>query len=396
MHADETPHLNPYAPSMVSSEAATGDDDDSFPEYGIPFSGVIDLPLVRHTRKVSLVTGVILALSFIGILMAGALLASNEWSLAVLTSSAVITGFALWFFIPSQTDRPLLKFNWMQGVTSGLLRKQRLDIRWNGGESEGSFLFPQTGTELEFLNRRGRLFMIRKIPCFIPRQAVAEGLWSHVKGFRAEHVQGKSQQLLNPPLDPSAEPAIVWGAADASFFFDRKKHDFICAAPLRSRWVFVLSVIILGLLLRLPQTGERANAIIVVGMAMFFSGVLWLSVEWRRRDWGSPALPSLRPPKLTEPGPNYQRWIDGNRLLVGYHDAWICVPWEAVQQAVVSPYGIQFSFTPLELDAWFLERGTFREDDWQAIVGHVCSRTNTVVAWGSLRRFVGKAVKRDV
>jgi hypothetical protein len=311
---------------------------------------------------------------------------------AILGIAAALTALAIWAFVHGQTDRPLLRFHWMHGLTDGKLMPHRLDMRWNDGESEGSFQFPKSSTDLDFLNRHGRLFVLRSIPCFIPIQAVSPDLWKYVKAFRPNHsASQKSAESLRHPPAPSPDTAFVWEPAGESFFSDRRRHESVCAAPIWPRMIFVFAIMFLGLLYGTDQPSPGiSRARVAITIVAVFSGVFWLAGELRRRGWLSSRSPSISLRKSVEPAPNYSRWIDSRRLLVGYDDAWICVAWAAVQQATISAYAIQFSFTPLGLDDWVLERGTFTDGQWQAVIDHIRSRTTKVDVWGTARRTRGE------
>ncbi len=387
MHADESSKINPYAPSTLEIELAD-EARDSFPQSGLPFAGVVDLRSVRKTRRVSLSVGLVIALSFIGLLLSAAAAMADAGASAILAIAAGLTALAIWAFVHGQTDRPLLRFHWMHGLTDGTLMPHRLDIRWNDGESEGSFRFSRTSAELDFLNRHGRLFVLRSIPCFIPMQSISPDLWQYVKAFRPNHSSShESAEYLKQPPAPSNDTALTWEPADESFFFDRRRHESVCAAPIWPRMIFVFAIMFLGLLYGIDQQSEGVStARVAVTVIAMLSGGFWLAVELGRRGWLSSRTPSISLRKSVEPAPNYRRWIDSRRLLVGYDDAWICVPWSAVQQATISQYAIQFSFTPLGLDDWVLERGRFTDRQWQAIIDHVRSRTTRVDVWGAARR----------
>jgi hypothetical protein len=385
MDADQSPKWNPYAPSSfdVDESEVPG---DSFPEAGIDFAGTLDLRSVRKTKHASLACGTIVALSFSGLLLVAALIVP-AFSSAVLVIAALLTALTLFAFMHGQTQRPLLKFDWMQGPVDGTLRLDRLDIRWNDGESAGSLGFPANSNDLDFVNRHGRLFVLRGMPCFIPHHALPPGLLRHVKLFRPQPARSAKLQLRQPP-GPTDETAIVWPASMPSFSGDLARHAFLCADPGFSRTVCLLGIAIVALLW-LVDSLRPPMAIVTTSTVVAMAGLCWVLREGMRRDWWSTnieRLPAIRWSKPGESPPDYARWIDQHRLLIGFCDAWICVPWSAVNRARISPHAIEFSFTPLGLDAWYLERGDHSEQQWRSVIEFVQLRTNQVTRWGTARR----------
>ncbi len=386
MDADQSSKLNPYAPS--TSEVHESDQaPDAFPESGIEFAGTLDLRSVRKTQYAPLACGTLVAFSFSGLLLAAALIVPGFSSAMVLVIGALLTALTLFAFMRGQTQRPLLKFDWMQGPVDGKLSSERLDIRWNDGESAGSFGFPAPGTDLDFVYRYGRLFVIRGLPCFIPYHAMAPGLLQHFKRFRPQPTSLQNRQL-GQPLDPADETAICWPASWESFGGDLVRHNFLCAEPTFSRTLFFLGAAIVALLL-LVDSLWNTLAIIMTSTVVAAVALCWAMREGMRRDWWSTnieAVPSIRWSKSAEPAPGYARWIDQHRLLIGFHDAWICLPWSAVHHTKISPHAIEFSFTPLGLDAWYLERGDHSEQQWREVIKLVQLHAIDVTVWGAARR----------
>lgn len=386
MPAEESFNINPYAPSSTLDYDAPSTGE--FPENGIQFSGVIDLPAVKHTRRGSLVVGLTLGLAFIGLLLTAAVGMGGGGAFVVTGLGAGLTGLALWGFIGGQTDRPLLKFDWMQGVTQGTLHRHRLDVSWDDGQSRASLLFPATPTDMDFANSRGRLFVARGLPCFIPRAATSPEDWGQVRRLHFRRDQSERGDLLPSPAS-GHDSAIRWPPADHIFAADRQKHEFVCRDPIWSRNGFLFSAIILVLLILMhwSSPGSSNGGILVFTMLTIGSAIFWLSAEWRRRDWLQPKL-TFHPARPSEAPPSYERWIDEGQVLVGYHDAWLCIPWSAVQKATISSFAIELSVTPLLLDHWFLERGRFTDQQWSDIIRHVRSRVIKVDVWGAARRLL--------
>ncbi len=386
MPGNEVSRINPYSPPTLELERP-GQAADSFPEAGIRFSGGLDLRGVRQTRRGSLAVGLILACSFMGMLIASAVAWANAAASVILLSAAALTALALWGFIHGQTERPLLKFDWMQGITEGTLTKNRLDIRWNDGESEASLLFPESDTDVDFVNRHGRLFVIRSLPCFVPSGSTSAELWQQIKAFRPPAtLRPNSEKRLNEPPAPSQDSAIIWNSSE-SFHDDCAKHHYVCSNPVISRLVFIFAAIMLvPLLIISQQSPERGIPVAgVLVMVALFAGLSWMVGELRRRYGWHPNMLSVQVSDDVDPPPGFDRWIDSERLLVGYSDAWICVSWTAVQKVIISPHALQFSFTPLCLDRWFLERGTFTDEQWQSVINHIRPRALNVTIRGAVR-----------
>jgi hypothetical protein len=395
MHSNHSAKINPYAPATSEFDGQERV-SHAFPVSGIHFVGVLDLRLARNTRKVSVTIGSIFAVSFIGVLMSAAVTLASEAAIVILGFAAGLTALALWGFVHGQTDRPLIRFDWMQGPLEGRLGEKRLDIRWCDGESEASFAFPSWSSDLDFSNHYGRLFVIRNIPCFIPKRSVSAADWRHIQTMRPQEEMHRDQvDFLRPPVRPSRDAAWVWPPAEHSFSSDVEKHKLVCAAPRFSRLLFLSSIMMLALVVgTLQPLPNRWATLIALSIIAICSGLFWLAAELGRRGWLSP-VGAVGRRRSSQPAPTYDRWIDLHRLLVGYHDAWICVPWAAVQKATVSPHAVQFSLTPLGLDAWFLERGAFTEQQWQAIIGQVRSRAPKVSMWGAVRRSPRKRASND-
>lgn len=372
---NESANLNPYAPASDLDDV----DLESFPQDGITFDGQIDVGSISHTDQTSLVIGLLIALGFVGVLLVGAL--SNSGAAVVLVFAIVVTLFAVFGFVPAQTSRPLTNYRWMNGRVSGRLCPERLDIGWNGGESSACFAFPQISSPQLFSSGRGRLFVLRALPCFIPAEAVEETQWGHVRDFQIFPMSDSNQQLWELTEPPQgAEALLTWKPADDTFQFDRAHHDRIIASP----WVGRIGIFQL-LLVGVYFISARSYLLYAaIGLFACFFGYAFFK-EAKRRNWIRATPPRrIKPQKLEYP-PQYDRWMSESKFLVGFNDAWICLPWESVQRATITEHAIVLNVAPLLIDSWMFERGDREDGQWNEVIRFVVGKVPTTKVWGRAR-----------